>query len=226
MQYIGNRALETCKTNTLQWWNNARGCVSNHRRIECLLKRLFRRRSKKTSKLRVTLWGEFTGDRWIPCTKGQWRGKCFHLMASSRKKELQLNAFSHPEFELRVHWQFVKWDTALRIYAAQPHSNSALRACDNSTCVSLGVGCWLILRAITIVHWAFLMTIDRARGRVTTIWDNCVSLFNWWGFIIKHDCEIKALIDASLGQYGSLAGDNFCTIQLISPWTKWSPFGR
>ena len=26
---------------------------------------------------------EFTGDRWIPRTKGQWRGKCFHLMTSS-----------------------------------------------------------------------------------------------------------------------------------------------
>ena len=24
-----------------------------------------------------------TGDRWIPRTKGQWRGKCFHLMTSS-----------------------------------------------------------------------------------------------------------------------------------------------
>ena len=29
------------------------------------------------------LWGEITGDRWIPRTKGQWRGKCFHLMTSS-----------------------------------------------------------------------------------------------------------------------------------------------
>ena len=29
------------------------------------------------------LWGEFTGDRWIRLTKGQWRGKCFHLMTSS-----------------------------------------------------------------------------------------------------------------------------------------------
>ena len=29
------------------------------------------------------LWGEFTGDRWIPRTKVQWRGKCFHLMTSS-----------------------------------------------------------------------------------------------------------------------------------------------
>ena len=30
-----------------------------------------------------TLCGEFTGDRWIPRTKGQQRGKCFHLMTSS-----------------------------------------------------------------------------------------------------------------------------------------------
>ena len=27
--------------------------------------------------------GISTGDRWIPCTNGQWRGKCFHLMTSS-----------------------------------------------------------------------------------------------------------------------------------------------
>ena len=28
------------------------------------------------------LWGEFTGDQWIHRTKGQQRGKCFHLMTS------------------------------------------------------------------------------------------------------------------------------------------------
>ena len=28
------------------------------------------------------LCGEFTGDRWIPRTNGQLRGKCFHLMTS------------------------------------------------------------------------------------------------------------------------------------------------
>ena len=26
---------------------------------------------------------EFTGDRWIPRSNGQWRGKCFHVMTSS-----------------------------------------------------------------------------------------------------------------------------------------------
>ena len=29
------------------------------------------------------LWGEFSGDQWIPRTKGQLRRKCFHLMTSS-----------------------------------------------------------------------------------------------------------------------------------------------
>ena len=39
---------------TLQWRNNERNGVSKHRRLDCLLHGLFRRRSKKTSKLRVT----------------------------------------------------------------------------------------------------------------------------------------------------------------------------
>ena len=37
-----------------RWRHNERHGVSHHRRLECLLNRLFRRRSKKTSKLRVT----------------------------------------------------------------------------------------------------------------------------------------------------------------------------
>ena len=42
------------KKNTLQWRHNGRDCVSNHQPYDCLLNPLFRRRSKKTSKLRVT----------------------------------------------------------------------------------------------------------------------------------------------------------------------------
>ena len=41
-------------TAPLQWRHNGLDSVSNHQPHECLLKRLFRRRSKKTSKLRVT----------------------------------------------------------------------------------------------------------------------------------------------------------------------------
>ena len=39
---------------TLRWRRNGRDSVSNHQPHDCLLNRLFRRRSKKTSKLRVT----------------------------------------------------------------------------------------------------------------------------------------------------------------------------
>ena len=39
---------------SLQWRHNGRDSVSNHQPYDCLLNRLFRRRSKKTSKLRVT----------------------------------------------------------------------------------------------------------------------------------------------------------------------------
>ena len=39
---------------SLRWRQNGRDGVSNHQPQDCLLNRLFRRRSKKTSKLRVT----------------------------------------------------------------------------------------------------------------------------------------------------------------------------
>ena len=48
---------------TLKLRHNERHGVSNHRRLHCLLNCCFRRRSKKTSKLRVT------GYRWIPAQK-------------------------------------------------------------------------------------------------------------------------------------------------------------
>ena len=38
---------------SLQWRHNERDGASNHRRLDCLLNRLFRRRSKKTAKLCV-----------------------------------------------------------------------------------------------------------------------------------------------------------------------------
>ena len=63
---------------TLRWRHNMRGSVSNHQPHDCLLNRLFRRRSKKTSKLRVIIntsllwktnnrkWSPyFSGSRWL-----------------------------------------------------------------------------------------------------------------------------------------------------------------
>ena len=69
---------------SLQWRHNDYDGFSDHQPHGCLLNRLFRRRSKKTSKLAslAFVWG-IHRDRWIPRTKAQLRGKCFHLMTSS-----------------------------------------------------------------------------------------------------------------------------------------------
>ena len=47
-------AYGTCHIQSLRWRYNGHDGVSNHQPHHCLLNRLFRRRSKKTSKLRVT----------------------------------------------------------------------------------------------------------------------------------------------------------------------------
>ena len=57
--------LQRC---SLLWRHNEHDSVSNHQPHDCLLKPLFGRRWKKTSKLR---------------TNGQQSGECFHLMTSS-----------------------------------------------------------------------------------------------------------------------------------------------
>ena len=58
----------------LEWHHLSGMAFSNHRRLDCLLNRLFRRGSKKTSKIRITCLCEgnspVTGDRWIPRTNG------------------------------------------------------------------------------------------------------------------------------------------------------------
>ena len=46
----------------LKWRHNGRDCISNHQSHDCLPKGLFRRRSKKTSKLRVTGLCAGTGE--------------------------------------------------------------------------------------------------------------------------------------------------------------------
>ena len=49
-----HRWFHSQRSCTLPWRRDERDCVSNHQPRDCLLNSLFRRRSKKTSKLRVT----------------------------------------------------------------------------------------------------------------------------------------------------------------------------
>ena len=54
-QVLNHRPLLTLShLMTLRWRHNGRDSDSNHQSYDCLLNRLFRRRSKKTSTLRVT----------------------------------------------------------------------------------------------------------------------------------------------------------------------------
>ena len=83
LQFIGPLGR---KCSPLQWRRNEHDGVSNHRCYDRLFKSLFRYRSKKISKLRVTglcegnspVTGEFPAQ-----LEGPVMHKCFHLMTSS-----------------------------------------------------------------------------------------------------------------------------------------------
>ena len=53
INFIPHRCTSSLNS-SLQWRHNERDGVSNHQPDDCLRKRVFRRRTKKTSKLRVT----------------------------------------------------------------------------------------------------------------------------------------------------------------------------
>ena len=57
---------------TLHWRHNGRDSVSNHQPHNCLLNRLFRRRSKKTSQLPVTGLCEWGIHRWPVNSPHKW----------------------------------------------------------------------------------------------------------------------------------------------------------
>ena len=71
LAFVGIMPSDQCIRLVLQWRNNEHDGVSNHQPHDCLLKHLFRRRSKETSKFRVTglcagnspVTGEFPAQR-------------------------------------------------------------------------------------------------------------------------------------------------------------------
>ena len=94
---------------TLQWRHNEHNGVSNHRRLDCLLNRLFRRRSKKTSKFRVT--GLCEGNSPVACESSAqmashaenvsiwWRHHQFRWLYTIQKEPCEhrvANLSSHP----------------------------------------------------------------------------------------------------------------------------------
>ena len=104
---------------TLQRRHNERDDVSNYRRLDCLFNRLLRRRSKKTSKLRVTGLSVGVIHRWPVDSPHKWpvTRKCFHLLTSAwNKTKRKLNerlwgcivyAFLHTRLHAQL-WHTVK----------------------------------------------------------------------------------------------------------------------
>ena len=70
---------------TLRWRHNGRDCVSNHQPHDCLLNSLFGRRSKKTSKFRVSglCVGNSPETGEFPAQMASNADFFFHLMTSS-----------------------------------------------------------------------------------------------------------------------------------------------
>ena len=70
----------------------------------------------------VSSRGEFLDDRWIPCTKGQWRGKCFQLMTltwEQVKGAWLANACQscrHPALD----WLIQKWACSVMVRRQHP----------------------------------------------------------------------------------------------------------
>ena len=96
---------------SLHWRHNEYVGVSNHQPQGCLLNRLLRRGSKKTSKLRVT-------GVWIPRTNGQLRGKCFHLMTSSSRATYSISwvlmSWRRKEPGHQQPWYLLCWTVSIR----------------------------------------------------------------------------------------------------------------
>ena len=89
---------------TLQWRHNESSGVSNHRRRHCLLNRFFRRRSKKSSKLRVT--GLCEGN---PTVTGICPWQMFPSVIMNNGKSIVV---SHLKFARALAWnRHYQWET-------------------------------------------------------------------------------------------------------------------
>ena len=92
----------------LQWRHNGLDSVSNHQPHDCLLNRLFRRRSKKTSKLRVT--GLCVGNSTVA---GEFPGQ----MASNAQN-------------VSIWWRHHVWRLLVsNTFSRKHHSKSSTRSC-------------------------------------------------------------------------------------------------
>ena len=131
----------------LQWRHNERYGVSNHQPQDCLLNRLFRCRSKKTSKLRVT--GLYEGNSAVTGEfphKGPVTRKCFHLMTSSCQGPISLMILSRNWMEIVLCSYPNSNDMiAIHIFTCHCHVSCAVTAC-TSICIDKNNCNWINIK--------------------------------------------------------------------------------
>ena len=143
---------------SLQRRHNERDGVSNHHTHDCLLKRLFRRRSKKTSKLRVT--GLCAGNS--PMT-GE-----FPAQTASNAEKVSIDDVIMYFFYMFIYYYRTLYNTTwlhrhnTSIEQIQAWTKWRHRADDNSKCLSLNVNNVILIR-ITLV---LLSRAQSAPGQV------------------------------------------------------------
>ena len=106
-------------TQSLRWRHNERDSVSNHQPHDCLLNRLFRRRSKKTSKLRVTglCAGNSPGTGEFPA---QMASYAENVSIWWRHHDVATGGFQYPLWTHQMIW----WCWTILRYLAQPYDIS------------------------------------------------------------------------------------------------------
>ena len=144
-RWINPLAAEEAVQNSrpLHWRHNGRDSVSNHQPRDCLLNRLFRHRSMKTSKLRVTglCVGNSPGTGEFPTQMASnaenvsiwWRhhGKAVRVCWTTNRLYYQLLAIHLASFvEKEIVWSLKSWNKehcglSLQIYSQVMKSSRA-----------------------------------------------------------------------------------------------------
>ena len=126
----------------LQWRHNERDGVSIHQPHDCLLNRLFRRKSKKTSKLRVT--GLCVGiHRSLP-TQRVSQAENISIWWGNHVSECRMMIISHKYrllFSASVHWPFTNIQCTLHSASPttiSPAGTQIINAKDNRHAIQCG----------------------------------------------------------------------------------------
>ena len=133
------------RATSLQWRHNGHDGISNHQLHDCLLNRFFFQvqiRENIKALRHWPLWGEFTGDRWIPLHKGPVTQKVF-LFDDIIMLPLQMTGSIKPGLRTAVH-QY-GYPSSFSPKVAELHSQWSVKRSNNVFCLH---HCWYLCNSV------------------------------------------------------------------------------